>query len=147
MNSYVINRKTVVIIPLNDKQSIVYELGKQVIINKTSLFIVKKSCYVFGSSFKGRIEGTKKITGYKYKTPIVIHDADAVVMFPTKSPYLENTEWVALNHVKEFFPSEENNNTFVVFDNGLLLELSVSYNVFKNQFIKASYLATKIKQN
>ena len=147
MNCYIINRKTVVITPLNERQSIVYELGKQVIINKPSLPIVRRSCYVFGSSFDGRMAGAKELTGYKYKPPIVIQETDNVFIFPTKSPYSESTEWVALNHIVEFYPNHGNNNTFVRFDNGLLLELSVSYGIFKNQYLKASYLAAKIKKN
>lgn len=147
MNCYIINRKTVVITPLNERQSIVYELGKQVIINKPSLPIVRRSCYVFGSSFDGRVAGSKELTGYKYKIPIVVEEANDVIIFPTKSPFSEKNEWVALNQVTDFYPNYKNNNTFVRFRNGLLLELSVSYGVFKNQFLKASYLATKIKQN
>ncbi|MCX4366180.1 MAG: competence protein ComK [Bacilli bacterium] len=147
MNCYIINRKTVVITPLNERQSIVYELGKQVIINKAPLSIVRRSCYVFGSSFDGRVAGSKEITGYMYKVPIIVQESDNVIIFPTKSAYSEKTEWIALNHVVEFYQNHENDNTFVRFDNGLLLEMSVSYNVFKNQFLKASCLANKIKQN
>lgn len=147
MNCYVINRKTVVITPLNERQSVVYELGKQMIINKPSLSLVSRSCYVFGSSYKGRTEGTKELTGYRYKLPLVIQESDDVIIFPTKSPNSTSNEWVALNHVEGFYPNEAKDTTFVEFDNGLLLELSVSYEVFKNQFLKASYLATKIKQN
>lgn len=147
MNCYVINRKTVVITPLNEKQSVVYELDKKDIINKPPLKLVTRSCYVFGSSFKGRIEGAKELTGYRYKLPLVIQESDDVILFPTKSPFTASNEWVALNHVERFYPNEVNDNTFVEFDNGLLLELSVSHEIFKNQFLKASYLATKIKQN
>lgn len=147
MNCYVINRKTLVITPLNERQSVVYEMGKKEIINKPSLSLVRRSCYVFGSSFRGRVDGAKELTGYRYKLPLIIQEEDNVIIFPTKSPFIESNEWVALNHVERFYPNVVNNNTFVEFDNGLLLELSVSCEIFKNQFLKASYLATKIKKN
>lgn len=147
MISYVINRKTLAVTALNEKQSLVYEVNRQIVIERSPLQIVRKSCHVFGSSFEGRIEGTRHLTGYRYKMPIVIQEYDELVMFPTKSPSLASNEWVCLNHIENFYPNYKNKNTIVKFDDGLVMEFGVSYPSFKNQYMKASYLAAIIKQN
>lgn len=147
MISYIINRKTLAVTALNEKQSLVYEGGRQLVIERSSLNIVRKSCQVFGSTYRGRTEGTKKITGYRYKMPIVVQDYDEIVIFPTQSPTSQINDWISLQHVEHFYPNLSKNTTFVRFDNGLLLEFGISYASFQSQYMRACYLKTIISRN
>lgn len=147
MISYVINRKTLAVVALNEKQSIVYEVGRQMVIDKLPLQIVMKSCQVFGSTFRGRTEGTKRLTGYRYKMPIVVQDYDELIIFPTKSPTVNSNDWICLKRINHFYPNYAKNTTFVKFDNGLLLEFAVSFPSFQTQYMKASYLSAIIQRN
>lgn len=147
MINYIINRKTLAVTALNEKQSLVYEAGRQLVIERNTLHIVRKSCQVFGSTYRGRTEGTKKITGYRYKMPIVVQDYDGIVIFPTQSPTAPINDWISLQHVEHFYPNLAKNTTFVRFDNGLLLEFGISFPSFQSQYMKACYLSTIIKRN
>ncbi len=147
MVNYIINNKTLAVMALNKSESLVHEEGRHIIAKKKPMQIVRRSCHVFGSTFQGRVEGAKNLTGYRYKLPIIIQEYDELVIFPIKSPCLDNNDWVCLNHIDKFYPNNANNTTFVKFDNGLVVEFKVSFISFKNQYVKASYLLAMIKRN
>ena len=93
MNNYLINSNTLAIMSYQSK-SIVFEKNKKIIINKNPNAIIKCNCNMYGSSYAGRVEGTKKLTGYSYKAPIIIEDKNNIIFFPTSSPRLKNTSWI-----------------------------------------------------
>lgn len=73
MKDYVINQKTLAIIKENTLTRII-EVDNSLVINKNILKIIDSSCRYYGSSYKGRIEGSKNILKNKYKLPILIND-------------------------------------------------------------------------
>lgn len=147
MNNYIINKKTMAIKAINENKSIVYEVGKEFEVNKDSLYIIKKSCFVYGSSFKGRVEGSRELIKIKYKVPIIIQEENNIVFFPMKSPRLGVVDWISIKYIKNFYQRGYEKGVFVEFDNGLIINFNVSYSIFKNQFIKAEYLSSKIRKN
>ena len=143
IDSYEINLSTLAIIPVNEKTSNVIEEDNVYTINKSTTEIIDHSCKYFGSSYKGRTEGTKNIIGFSYKLPIIIDELREIIFFPTSSPKKECC-WISLNQISRF----ENNkvNSIIIFKNNFKLELDISYNTLENQILRANYLETSIRK-
>ena len=83
LEEYEINASTLAIIPIDDKTSRVYEEEGEYIINKNSNKLIDYNCKFYGSSYRGRCEGTKYLTGIKSKFPIIIEESRNIIFFPT----------------------------------------------------------------
>ena len=102
LNNYEINNETLLIIPFDKGKSKVYEIGANFIVNMSTLAIVKASCLYFGSSFEGRKEGTKHITGIDMKVPIVIEETRSIIFFPTSSCMHDDSIWISFNNLVRY---------------------------------------------
>jgi competence protein ComK len=138
MISYEINRNTLAIIPINDTQTKVVEKDNIFIVESSSIDIIRNSCEFFGSSYLGRKEGTKKLTGITHKSPIIIEDSNDIIFFPTCSPRIKECGWISLNNVENY--KAFNKNSLIIFNNNLKLEIPVSNKIINNQMLKATRL-------
>ncbi len=146
--NYEINRATLVILPIDSKTSLVYEDETEYTIPKAPIKIINESCQYYGSSYSGRSAGTKKITGYNYKAPIIVEESKTIIFFPTSSPRLEKCAWIFLNNIKNY--EKSSNSTIIYFNNGKTIHIPISYFVFENQILRATRLQNiflKNKQN
>lgn len=144
MENYEININTLAIIPINRNKSKIIEIEKEYIVNKKSTEIIDNSCKYFGSSYKGRFEGTKEILGVSYKSPIIIEETRDIIFFPTTSPRYEGCNWICLNNIEDYKKNEY--GTIINFKNGLELKLDMSLGSFENQMIRAMRLSTILKR-
>jgi competence protein ComK len=144
MNNYLINRETLAILPYND-QSIVIEKNKKFIVKKNPNNIIKANCNMYGSSYAGRLDGTKKLTGYTYKAPIIIEDKTNTIFFPTSSPRLKNASWINLDNVE--YAYHEKNANKIMFNNGFSMKINTSLNVLNNQILRATRLSSILAKN
>lgn len=135
MNHYEINKNTLAIIPINENKSKVYEKNSNFYVFQNSMQIIKNSCSFFGSSFDGRVEGTKSMIKICSKVPIIIEEFNEIIFFPTASPRLETCCWINYNHVDKYIDLEK--NTLIFFKDGSSLELPISVNVIDNQMTRA----------
>jgi len=142
IESYEINSATLAIIPVNEKTSNIIEEDNVYTINKSTTEIIDNSCKYFGSSYIGRVEGTKHIIGYSYKLPIIIDEIREIIFFPTSSPKYD-CSWIALKQISRF--EKSNQNSMILFKNNFKLELDISYNTLENQVLRANYLETSIR--
>ena len=85
MISYEINCNTMALIPIDENNTKIIERNKIFIINNNIMDIIKNSCEYFGSSYLGRKEGTKNLTGITHKSPIIIEESNKLIYFPTES--------------------------------------------------------------
>ena len=138
MNSYEVNKNTVAILPIGEDQSKIIELDNTFIVNMNSMKIIERSCKFFGSTYLGRHEGTKMLTGITHKTPIIIEESRNMIYFPTTSPRLQKCAWFALKHIKNYV--NNNGKSLVTFENGKKMELNLSFGSFDNQFLHATKL-------
>lgn len=138
MESYEISIATLAIIPLDNYRSKVIEENSTFVVNKTPMAIIEHSCRYFGSSFKGRHAGTQNLIGVSHKSPIIIDGSKEIIFFPTMSPRLYECSWIALKSIDKY--KRLNANSLVVFKNGYLLELSISYGSLDNQVLRATRL-------
>ena len=81
MISYEINRNTMALIPISDDQTKIIERDRIFIIEENIMEIIKNSCEYFGSSYLGRKEGTKKLTGITHKSPIIIEESNNMISY------------------------------------------------------------------
>lgn len=144
IEQYEINSSTLAIIPIDSNTSKVLESECEYLVNKPSIKIVDDSCKYFGSSFKGRNEGTKNLIGGNYKLPIVIEESRDIIFFPTTSPKLDECSWLSLNNLTEY--QKENGKCIVKFKNGTEITIDISIFSLENQVLRASRLENVLRR-
>lgn len=144
MNEYEINRQTLAIIPISEEKCKVYEEEYEYIINQSIMKVIDNSCRFFGSSYEGRVEGTKKIMGISHKLPIIIEESNGVIFFPTSSPRLENCSWISLNNIENYHKS--NKGTIIKFCCGKEIEIKLSFGIIDNQVLRATRLLSLLNK-
>lgn len=142
LEEYEINEDTQAIIPIDSTTSVVYEQDTEYIVNKPSNKIINYNCNYYGSSYLGRCEGTKKLTGIKTKYPIIIEESRQIIFFPTSSTRNQQTQWIALNKIKTI--EKKNDHSTIIFDNEKKVNFDISYYSLNNQYIRANLLQSKL---
>ena len=140
MEQYDINMGTLAIIPIDEDSTRIIEVDNDFIVKENSLKIIDNSCKFFGSSYKGRLEGTKNMIGVNYKAPIVIEDSKNIIFFPISSPRLHECFWISFKNIESYHKVLESNKTLVKFNCGYTLELPISHFSFSNQLLRSSRL-------
>ncbi|MDD4036670.1 MAG: competence protein ComK, partial [Bacilli bacterium] len=98
----------------------------------------------FGSSFVGRLKGTKNLTGVTHKSPIIIEETNEIIFFPTSSPRLYECCWISLNNISDY--QKDSNNSTILFDTGYQLSLDMSYGSLDNQILRATRLESVLRK-
>jgi competence protein ComK len=143
-NQYEINRETIAIIPINPTLSKVIEENESFLVNKNTTDIVDDSCKYFGSSYLGRHEGTKKLIGINYKSPIIVEESKEIIFFPTSSPRFEDCYWIALDKIK--FHKKSDRGSIIEFNNGDKIEINISSLSLENQILRATKLGSVLRK-
>ncbi|WLR51509.1 competence protein ComK [Bacillus tianshenii] len=148
-HQFEINEKTMAVVAEQGLEGTVYsrvlEVENEFVLPLKPVKVIDKSCRYFGSSLKGRQEGTKAITGITYKPPIAIDPTSDIYMFPTNSPRSQQCTWVAHSYISHYKPSAQG-NTIVTFANGQSITLKISFRSFENQLNRTAqfrYLLSK----
>lgn len=148
VEEYEINPFTMIILPEeygSRTYTRVIELEEEYLSPFRPIDIVKKSCSYFGSSYEGRREGTKQLTGITHKIPIIIDPISSIYFMPTSSPTKPNCIWVSQEHVL-YHRRVDAQSTKVTFRNRKSIILPVSHHSFENQLLRTSLLRTKFMQ-
>mgnify|MGYP000849135981 FL=1 len=143
MSEYEINKDTFAILPIGKTQSRIIEKDHTFIVNVTPMQIISDNCSYFGSSYNGRFSGTKKLIGVSHKAPIIIEETNEVIFFPTNSPRLDDCAWISLKNLYNY--KRNNENSMVIFTNGDLLDLDISYGILDNQVLRAARLESVLR--
>lgn len=143
--NYEITYDTQVIAPIDSETSRVIETEAEYIVNNPPLNILEYSCEYFGSSYEGRKEGTKKLLGITHKSPIVVEESRKIIFFPTTSAENEKCVWINLEKIDKYYKLDPK-RTAIVFKNGNLIELDISYGSLTNQILRASRLKFLLDQ-
>src|SRR5699024_174857 len=106
---------------------------QEYIIPTTPTKIIEQACRYYGSSLKGRVEGTKEISEIFYKLQIAINPSIGMLFFPTSSSRLKTCSWIAHSHILTLHPKEDQRTTEIVFKNGRKVIVPVSYGSITNQ--------------
>lgn len=135
---YLINENTCALVPIKQTVTKIIENNKEYRVNCDIYTIVNNSCKFYGSSYNGRIEGSKNLLGKIYKIPIIIDERNNITFFPTTSPRLSNNMWIAFNNILEL--KKKDKNTLILFKTGKKFIIRIPYNQIYNQMVKASLL-------
>lgn len=139
MLNYEINRKTLAIIPINSKKTKIIEEDNIFIIDKNSMKIIDYGCRFFGSSYEGRVRGTKNLLKINSKIPIIVEESSRLIFFPTESPRNEKCIWISLNKINDY-EQEDKNISIIKFTCGKEIKINVSYQILDNQILRATRL-------
>ena len=142
LKEYEINEATQAIIPIDDSKSMIYEEEAEYVVDMPSNKIINYNCSFYGSSYNGRCEGTKSLTGIKTKFPIIIEESRNIIFFPTSSTRHQQSQWIALNNIKNIIKNPK--KTIIEFNNGTRISLNISYYSINNQFCRATMLQSKL---
>lgn len=141
---YEINSETFAIIAIDQTMSKVIEKNNVFYVKISAMDIIDNSCKFFGSSYLGRFEGTKNLTGISYKSPIIIEESRNIIFFPTTSPRINGCNWISLNNISEYTKNKSKTN--LIFSNGYNLEIDISYNIIENQILRATRLDSILRK-
>lgn len=130
MKDYIINQKTLAIIKENTLTRII-EVDNSLVINKNILKIIDSSCRYYGSSYKGRIEGSKNILKNKYKLPILINDN--LLFFPLNDNINNNLLFLNYKMLQNY--QKNGNKLILIFANNIMLTINCSDNKLKNSLV------------
>lgn len=102
---YITTSETMALLPyLNqygEEWSFALEVNRTLLIQKKSKAILNDSCNFFGSSYEGRIDGTRAIMNRGKMYPIAISVPLDMYMFPLSSPERYTCVWLSYVHIFE----------------------------------------------
>ena len=142
--NYRVSDKTLALLPSGFNNTEAIEKNDNYVVNKPTFRVIEDSCEYFGVNYKSRLEGAIKFVNSKYKTPIIIQEANGIIFFPITSPTRNNTTWISFNNIDSYYPCKNKRNTIVVFKNDFKMYLDISFYSFNQQYLKAAKLYSKI---
>ncbi|MFZ3589771.1 competence protein ComK [Bacillus sp. DJP31] len=146
LTEYEISPYTMAILPEVTEQGLysrVMEMDGDYLVKMKPIDIMERSCRFFGSSMKGRREGTKEIMGITHKAPIVIDPSNYIYFFPTLSPSRQQCAWISHSFVQNI-QSSEYDETLLIFTNRQKTTLPVSKGSLENQLYRTAQLITTL---
>src|SRR5699024_4411173 len=110
----------------------VLEADSSYIVTRPPTKLIDFSCAYFGSSLKGRQDGTKTICGITHKAPISIDPSSGMYFFLTASLTKALCSWICHSHT-ENVQSAQNLSSKTTFKNAKTIEIDVSIGSILNQ--------------
>ena len=144
LDTYEINKDTCAILHVNNEASKIIEKKQEYFLPKTSYEIMEDSCAYYGSSYDGRLKGTKMILGSNYKLPVIIEETNDLIFFPTNGLGNEKCSWISLNQVEKYEP--HGGYTKVTFNGGKSVIIKMSYASFEMQVLRSTRLQELLKR-
>ena len=111
-------------------------------VSKSTNKIIEENCKFYGSSYKGRCDGTKYLTGIKSKYPIIIEESRNLIFFPTSSIRSNVNIWISLYKIKSY--NKNKLGTKIIFNNNKKIDLNISIYSLENQYCRANLLKAKL---
>ena len=142
MNNYEINEDTYAVISTDVGKTTIIEKNYELFVDHDAYKIMDESCKYYGSSYMGRVEGSKKILNCSYKLPIVVEESSVLIFFPIKSSLLDDCCWINLNSIDRI--EKYDNKSKIVFKNNKEMVFDISKLSLENQIYKSSKLESTI---
>ncbi|MGD6801534.1 transcriptional regulator [Rossellomorea vietnamensis] len=142
IEEYEINPYTMLIMPIEYGTRTYTEIheGNETLVSPFKPFeIIKKSCEFFGSSYQGRKDGTKRLTGITHKAPIIVDPHSSIYLFPTTSPAKSECIWISHDHVLSY-TKLNSKEISVTFRNRRSFTLPMSFASFEAQMMRTAML-------
>lgn len=136
--NYEINDDTLAVLPFESGKARVIEMDDEYIVDDIPYSIMENSCRYFGSSFEGRILGSKDILGSVYKTPVIVEESQKLIFFPTEALDSESVSWISYKKIKNVEKYEKKSR--IIFNNGESIIVDCPYFSVKNQIFRCNML-------
>ena len=142
-NKYEISNNTCALVAKSEDNILIIEKEGEIELSTKMQKFINYNCEYYGSSFLGRLKGSKSLLGMKYKLPIIIEESREIIFFPTKAYNSESCDWISLNNIVDY----ENHNlkTLVTFNNNQKYLFDISIDSFENQVLRATKLLLILK--
>ncbi len=140
---YTITKNTNILISKGSKTQII-EIDKSFTIEGSIYEIITFNCYIYGSSLKGRQQGSAYLLGNTYKPPIILSETADLILVPTTSFRNKKCSWINLSNVLNYYP-EANNKVLLEFKNLQKVKLNISYYVLDKQILRATRLESSLR--
>lgn len=144
MKNYIINDQTIAILK-QDQNTIVYDVKKTIVINKHIKSILETNCLLHGSSMEGRIKSAKKILNIKYKVPILISEAENIILLQIDCLRNKECLFIVANKIVDYEIKNNkltikciNNQEFIVNISKYSFEKMLIYTIKLNNYLKWS---------
>ena len=138
--NYEINDETLAVMSFDEDKSRIIESDDDYVVNEIPYSIMENSCKYFGSSFEGRVLGSKDILGSIYKTPIIVEESKDLIFFPTEALSSPSVAWISYKRIKNV--EKYGRMTRVIFDNDESVVVNCPYFSIKNQIFRCNMLET-----
>lgn len=135
---YEINDETLAILPFDKDKARVLEESDEYIVDEIPYSIMEDSCKYFGSSFEGRILGSKNILGSVYKAPIIVEESQNLIFFPTEALSSNTVSWISYKKIKSVEKCGKRSK--IIFNNGESIIANCPYFSIKNQIFRCNML-------
>ncbi|WP_236561139.1 competence protein ComK [Pontibacillus sp. HMF3514] len=112
--------------------SLVVEEEERFYVDQSPRRLLDQACKFYGSSLRGRQDGTKDVCGITHKAPIAVDPVSGMYFFPTNSPQNKYCSWIAHSHIDHAHKTPEN-NTQITFKSGEVVIIDVSNGSIWNQ--------------
>ena len=140
---YEINDETLAIMSFDDDKTRVIEVDDDYVVNDVPYSIMENSCRYFGSSFEGRVLGSKSMLGSIYKTPIIVEETRDLIFFPTEAINSSSVSWISYKKIRNV--EKYGKRTKINFINGESIVVNCPYFSIKNQIFRCNMLETIYK--
>lgn len=138
MNKYEINSETLAVIGIDQGQTRVIEHNNDYIIKEKAYDVMDYSCNYFGSSYSGRVDGSRKMINANYKLPIIVEETSEMIFFPTTSPEYDECIWISLSGYQGV--EKVDKKSIIKLKTGEEIEVNISKTSIENQVLRASRL-------
>ncbi|MYL32319.1 competence protein [Pontibacillus yanchengensis] len=126
--------------------SYVFEGNEGFYVNSTPKKLIDQACKYFGSSLRGRQDGTKDVSGITHKAPIAIDPVSGMYFFPTTSPQHSNCSWISHTHIDHVKRAKDDMSTIIVFKNQKNVKLTISHGSLLNQIQRTAQFRYKLTE-
>lgn len=116
----------------------VLETDGEVDVDERAYRIMNENCRDNGASYQGREEGTRKMTGFQKRLPIVVSEALNLYAFPLRSPRHPECVWIFQDHFYDV-EGRDDGTSLIYFKNGVSLPVGVTAGLVDNSYKKASH--------
>lgn len=140
-SAYEMSPKTMAVVAVQNENGTVntkvMEEHVEYVVHISPIAMIEHACRYFGSSFQGRLSGTRDICGFTYKAPITINPTSGMYFFPTNSPTDKKCSWLSHSHIKKIVPAERQ-KAKVIFKNGKSIIVNASLGSITNQWYRTA---------
>ncbi|MGC4379364.1 competence protein ComK [Fictibacillus sp. Mic-4] len=147
IENYDILKTTMALLPVWTKygelHTKVVDLYGTLIIADKPLNIIKYNCVENGSSYEGKKEGTRQLTGLKSLLPIAVCEQHDIYMFPTASPKNPECIWLSLSHIYKAL-RKTSRSCDVLMKNGFLIPISQQKEAVESKINRAARLRSAL---